>query len=244
MRRLLPQPTKVRPRTPTVEPFGPMTKVGARGSCLLLHGWDSIGSDMDPLRVALRNLPSAAGWNFYTATYETHLETFVQAAQDLYPHIHPLTKPLILLGYSEGGIVNRQMILDGLEIRASVTICSPHLGVGSWIPPVDAGVASISCFSADLKRLNDSPQERGHRHSYHLFAISCSDLWGDHPDDGVVPVRSARGESLGPVAERVTIHLDYGDQIAGVDPHHRGMDPTYLQPLLDTCSRLFTLGIA
>jgi hypothetical protein len=34
--------------------------------------------------------------------------------------------------------------------------------------------------------------------------------------------------------------LDYGDQVAGVDAHHRGMDPTYLQPLLDTCSRLLT----
>jgi hypothetical protein len=86
---------KVRPRTPTVEPFGPVTKVGARGSCVLLHGWDSIGSDMGPLCVALRNLPSAAGWNFYTATYETHLETFVQAGRDLYPHIDALTKPLI-----------------------------------------------------------------------------------------------------------------------------------------------------
>jgi hypothetical protein len=130
--------------------------------------------------------------------------------------------------------------MHGLKIKALVTICSPHLAVGSWIPPVDAGVASISWFSADLKRLNRSPRERRHRHSYHLFAITCRDLLGDHPDDGVVPVWSARGESLGPVAERATIHLNYDRQIAGVDPHHRGMDPKYLRPLLDTCSRLFT----
>jgi hypothetical protein len=131
--------------------------------------------------------------------------------------------------------------MHGLKIQALVTICSPHQAVGSWIPAVDAGVASISWFSEDLKKLNASPQERGHRNSYHLFAITCSDIWGDHPDDGVVPVRSARGESLGPVAERATIHLDYGDdEVAGVDPHHRGMDPTNLQPLLDTCSGLFT----
>ena len=64
---------KVRSRTATVEPYGLVTKEGARGSCVLLHGWGSIGSDMGPLCVALRNLPSAAGWNFYTATYETHL---------------------------------------------------------------------------------------------------------------------------------------------------------------------------
>jgi pimeloyl-ACP methyl ester carboxylesterase len=233
---------KVRPRTPTVEPFGPVTKVEARGSCVLLHGWGSIGIDMGPLCAALRKLPSAAGWNFYNPTYETHQETFVQAAQHLYPDIHALTQPLILLGYSMGGIVARQMILDGLQIKALMTICSPHLGVGTWIPAVDAGVASISWFSADLKRLNDSPQERGHRHLYHLSAISCSDLWGDHSDDGVIPVQSALGISLGPVAEQVTIHLDYDDQIAGVDPHHRGMDPTYLQPVLNTCLQLFEVA--
>jgi len=32
---------KVRPRTPTVDPCGPVTEVGARGSCVVLHGWDS-----------------------------------------------------------------------------------------------------------------------------------------------------------------------------------------------------------
>jgi hypothetical protein len=55
---------------------------------------------------------------------------------------------------------------------------------------------------------------------YHLFAISCSDLWGDHPDDGVIPVPSALGISLGPVAERLTIHLNYGDGRAPVSALH------------------------
>jgi hypothetical protein len=36
----------------------------------------------------------------------------------------------------------------------------------------------------------------------------------------------------------VKIHLDYDGQFASVDPHHRGMDPKCLQPLLDTCSKL------
>jgi hypothetical protein len=195
---------------------------------------------MGPLCAALQNLPSATGWNFYTSTYETHTETFIQAARDLYPDINGLTSPLILLGYSEGDIVARQMILMGLQVQALVTICGPNLGLGFWIPTPDAGSASLSPFSADLKGLNDSPQERAHRYSYHLFGISCSDFWGDHPDDGVVPVPSALGIGLGPVAEQVTIHLDYGDQIAGWDPHHRGMDPKYLQPVLDRCSQLFT----
>jgi pimeloyl-ACP methyl ester carboxylesterase len=232
---------EVRPRTATVEPCGPVTEVGARGSCVVLHGWDSVGKHMNDLCAALRNLPSAAGWNFYLPTYETHLETFVQAAQHLYPLIHPLSRPLILVGYSMGGIVARQMILDGLQIKALVTTCSPHLGMGRWIPPiVDAGVWSMSWFSPDLNRLNNSPQELRHRHLYHLFAITCRDRWGQHPDDGVIPVQSALGLSLGPVSEQVTIHLDYRDQIAGADPHHpRGMDPAYLDPMLNRCMQLF-----
>jgi hypothetical protein len=192
---------------------------------------------MVPLADALQQLPSANGWNFYTPTYETHLETFVQAAKDLYPQMQALTQPLILLGYSEGGIVSRQLIADGIKVKVLVTICSPHSGLGVWIPTPDAGSASISPFSEDLKRLNASGSESASRKLYHLFGISCTDFWGYHEDDGVVPVSSALGTNLGSVAERVKIELDYGpDTIAGVDPHHRGMDPEYLQPLLATCS--------
>lgn len=38
---------------------------------------------------------------------ETHTETFVQAVQDLYPKVHALAEPLILLGYSQGACVAR-----------------------------------------------------------------------------------------------------------------------------------------
>jgi hypothetical protein len=193
---------------------------------------------MAPLCEALRLLPSSAGWNFYTPTYETHTETFVQAARDLYPQIHGLTQPLILLGYSEGGVVARQMIVDGVQVKALVTICAPHLGLGVWIPTPDSGSASLSPFSSDLQNLNNSPVDQAHRKFYHLFALSCTDFWGFHNDDGVVPVPSALGDTLGPMAEQKVIQLDYGTQIAGVDPHHRGMDPTNLQPLIDTCSQL------
>jgi hypothetical protein len=135
--------------------------------------------------------------------------------------------------------VARQLIADGVQIKALVTICGPHLGLGVWIPTPDAGSASLSPFSADLKHLNNSAIEKGSRKFYHLFAISCTDVFGYHNDDGVVPVPSALGKTLGPVAQQGTIQLDYGDTvIAGVDPHHRGMDPTYLQPVLDTCSGL------
>lgn len=227
---------KVRPRTSSVEALGP---IGGRGSCALLHGWDATGGSMSVLSAALQKLPHAAGWNFYSPTYETHTETFVAAAHDLGPKLRALKQPLILIGYSEGAIVARRMIAEGLQIKALLTICGPHLGLGPWMPTPDAGSASVSPFSADLKALNNSVANE-QLQLYHVFAISCRDFWGEHPDDGVVPVRSALGETLGSVAERVTIHLDYGDRIAGWDPHLRGMDPDNLQPVLDTCSRLFT----
>jgi hypothetical protein len=132
--------------------------------------------------------------------------------------------------------VARQLIADGIKVKALVTICSPHSGLGPWMITPDAGSASISPFSEDLKRLNASQNESPSRKLYHLFAISCADFWGYHDDDGVVPVPSALGTNLGPVAEQVVIELDYDSVIAGTDPHHRGMDPANLQPLIATCS--------
>jgi pimeloyl-ACP methyl ester carboxylesterase len=230
---------KVQPRTPAVEPCGAVTKVGARGSCVLLHGWGLAGPDMWRICEALKNLPSAARWNFYYATYETHFETFVQAARHLRPMIRVLTQPLILLGYSMGSLVGRQMIVDGLPIKALVTICGPHQGL-AWIPGVDAGTASMQWNSPELIKLNGSPEDRAHRKFYHWFAISYHDIWGEHSDDTVVYVLSALGLSLRPrVAERVKIRLDYDGQPAILgEPHFRGMDP--YPSLLRTCSKLFT----
>jgi pimeloyl-ACP methyl ester carboxylesterase len=228
---------KITPKKPVLTPRGAMV-TKPRGSFVLLHGWDSTGSDMVPLSDAIQQLPNVAGWNFYTPTYETHLETFVQAAQDLHPQIQALAQPLILLGYSEGAIVARQLIADGVKVKALVTICGPHLGLGWWIPTPDAGSASVSPNSTDLQNLNNSPIDAANRNLYHLFAISCTDFFGYHDDDGVVPVSSALGTTLGPMPEQTIIQLDYGDQIAGIDPHHHGTDPTILQPVLDTCSGL------
>ncbi|WP_276325883.1 esterase/lipase family protein [Bradyrhizobium elkanii] len=228
---------RVQPRAASIRSFGPTS--GKRGSCVLLHGWDADGSSMNALCAALQALPEAAGWNFYVPTYETHAETFVVAANDLLPNVQTLLSPVVLVGYSEGGIVSRQMIADGLNVTALVTICSPHLGIGAWLPTPDPGSSSVSPFSPELKVLNGSAAESAQRHLYHCFGISCTDLWGDHPDDGVVPLKSALAEGLGDIAERASIHLDYNGHIAGWDPHLRGMDPNYLQPVLDTCAKLF-----
>lgn len=210
-----------------------------KGTCLLLHGWDSNGSDMLPLSNALQQLPTAEGWNFYCATYETHLATFVEAAQELAPHVASLAQPLLIVGYSEGGIVARQLIADGLDVKALVTICSPHQGILPWIPTPDLGSASVSPFSEDLARLNASPQDIANRLNYYLFAICSVDLFGEHNDDGVVALASALGMSLGPVALRADpIELVYPDGVAGWAPHEQGMNPAHVGPAIATCEQL------
>ncbi|SDT08504.1 esterase/lipase family protein [Bradyrhizobium canariense] len=228
---------KVQPTKASIEPCGPTG--GKRGSCVLLHGWDADGNSMKSICTVLH--PLAAGWNLYVATYETHTESFVDAARDLRPLVQPpqLASPLILIGYSEGGVVARQMIAGGLPVSALVTICTPHLGIGPWLPTPDLGSASVSPFSPELKALKDSAGEGAQRHLYHCFGITCTDFSGNHPDDGVVPIQSAIAETLGAVAEQVTIPLDYNGYIAGWGPHLQGMNPKRLQPVLNTCSTLF-----
>jgi pimeloyl-ACP methyl ester carboxylesterase len=213
----------------------------AKGTCLLLHGWDSSGIDMLPLSNALQQLPTAGSWSFYCATYETHLATFVDAALELTPQVQQLAPPILIVGYSEGAIVARQMIANGLNVTALVTICAPHQGLLPWIPTPDLGSGSVSPFSADLANLNASEQDAQNRLRYYLFAISSDDAFGHHDDDGVVAESSALGMSLGPVAERSQpIELNYPGMIAGWTPHEQGMNPAYLQPVLATCQQLLT----
>jgi pimeloyl-ACP methyl ester carboxylesterase len=227
---VLPIPATIAPVFEALQP---------KGTCLLLHGWDSKGSDMLPLSDALQQLPTAAGWSFCCATYETHLKTFVEAALDLAPQAQMLTPPLLIVGYSEGAIVARQMIANGLNVKALVTICAPHQGLLPWIPTPDLGSGSVSPFSVDLANLNASNQDAQNRLKYYLFAISSDDWFGHHDDDGVVAVSSALGMSLGPVAERAQpIELNYAGMIAGWAPHEQGMNPAYLEPVLATCEQL------
>jgi pimeloyl-ACP methyl ester carboxylesterase len=227
---------KVQPTKASIEPCGPTG--GKRGSCVLLHGWDADGSSMKSICTALH--PLATGWNLYVATYETHTETFVDAAHDLRPLLQPpqLASPLILVCYSEGGVVARQLIANGLPVSALVTICTPHLGI-MWPIAVDVGSNSVLPTSPELKALNASAAEKAHRGVYHCFGITCTDALGPHPDDCVVRIESALAETLGAVAEQVTIPLDYNGYIAGWDPHLQGMNPKRLQPVLNTCSTLF-----
>ena len=218
---------------------------GREKHCVLLHGWNSPGWFLREWKDALRALPQAAPWRFWLPDYPTHRFSFVRAASEVRRALLSQDAnwdDVILIGYSMGGLVARQMARDGFPCRSLVTICSPHEGVLPWIPLPTIGPQSLWKSSTQLRNLNrDARDEKMRAHS-HFFAISYHDRLGNHHHDGLVPERSARGDHLGNVAQRETIHLEYGREIAPiipVGPHVRGMNPQIMNPVLETCARLF-----
>lgn len=92
--------------------------------------------------------------------------------------------------------------------------------------------------SSMLRALNANPRDRAQRHNYHFFAATYTDILGSHDHDGVVPLASALGQALGPVAQRETVHLHYSS-MATFDPHWRCKHPRYIAPVMETAARLF-----
>ncbi len=211
--------------------------------CVLLHGWNSPSWFLNDWKDALRDLPQAANWRFWLPDFPTHRFSFVRAAQEVRRALSAQEAnwdDVILIGYSMGGLVARQMARDGFPCRAVVTICSPNEGVLPWVPTPTIGPQSLRKSSTQLRSLNrETPGENA---PLHLFAVTYRDLLGNHWHDGLVSERSALGEHLRTVAHRQTVHLEYGRQIASlvpVGPHVRGMNPTTMNPVLETCARLF-----
>ncbi len=199
--------------------------------CILLHGWNNEGVNMHRLRDALYKLPEAVGWDFISPSYESHFKSFKDNAKALSKGLAYLSfdqETTILIGYSTGGLVARQMIAEGFPCKALITICTPHEGILPWVTTPDITSMSLHMFSQDLAALNQNHKDIDSRHTYHLFGIHSQDLAGVHYDDGVVRLDSALGMNVfEEVASRQSIRLDY-DFIAGADPHIKGLDPTYL----------------
>ena len=221
---------------------GPQVRDKPLGNCVLLHGWNSPAWYLDGIKSHLKALPQAAGWRFWSVDYQTHTRGFPDSAQAVVDEMARRDDDFsntVLLGYSMGGLVARQMVAIGFPVRALVSICSPHQGLSRWILAHSPGTRSLRHMSTDVQALNADATDRDARARYHFFGITYSDLRGFHPDDTIVAARSALGESLGEVATRRAIHLRYGARFAGGDPHLRGMQPRFLAPVFETCARVF-----
>lgn len=213
---------------------------GVQKHCVILHGWASHGSESAEIWRAARLMPQAVGWHFWDVTYDSQWTTFGDSAQAIASELQRLPydwSNTVLIGNSMGGVIARQMVSLGFPCRALLSICSPHQGPAPWVPVPGRGPRSIARWSRALAKLNHHPLDRAARSRYHFFAITYTDALGYHPYDGIVLQSSALGESLGPVAQRHTIHLRYRTA-AGFDPHWRGRFAVNLEPVVATLGSL------
>lgn len=198
---------------------------------ILLHGWHSTGIQMRAWHNALRDVDGDR--SVWRLTYDTHWKSFSRSARQVMATLKAQRvdwDDVVLIGYSMGGIVARQMIAYGFPARSLVTLCSPHHGALAWSPlrfPImtDPGAGTLTQWSPSLQRLNENPRDRAARHKYHLMAITYRDKRGDHDHDGIVGRASADGVELGDVASRTRLRFDYGRRAFFTDPHMLGMSP-------------------
>jgi pimeloyl-ACP methyl ester carboxylesterase len=207
----------------------------------VLHGWSLNEQSVSSLSRALSELPGAENWTFWDITYDTEWTSFSDSAAQIAASLRENEiefRQTILFGYSMGGLVARQMVADGWPCRDLVSICTPHHGPMKWWPPYGRGPRSMRAFSPQMRALNSHPLDRAARSRYHFFGLTYHDLLGEHEHDCVVPIWSALGCGLGPVARRETRQLRY-KSVSLYDAHWRGKQPHYISPVLKTASELF-----
>jgi pimeloyl-ACP methyl ester carboxylesterase len=220
----------VRPRSVTWERTG----TSKSKHTILLHGWHSTESQMRrwhrELEVAC---PDRSVWRL---TYDTHWKSFARSARQVLVELnrqHVDWDDVVVIGFSMGGIVARQMVAYGFPARAVIALCSPHHGALGWsnlrYPLIsDPGASTLTHWSRHLQRLNSHPRDIAARKSLHLLSITFEDGRGRHDHDGIVGRASAAGEELGAVASRSHAHFDYGKRAFFTDPHMQGMNPSAL----------------
>jgi len=131
--------------------------------CIVLHGWSLDASGVSEITEAMRALPQARGRRFWDVSYDTQWTTFTSSARRIMEELQNQSDDFsdtLLIGYSMGGVVARQMIALGFPCHALITICSPHHGPMPWIPPVGRGPRSIAPWSPTLAALNRHPKKK------------------------------------------------------------------------------------
>lgn len=208
---------------------------------ILVHGHNCLPSFLHGLQRSLRDVPGADEYRFWLVEYDTHWKPFTRSAREIVRVLERTDydfSEAILVGYSMGGLVVRQMVAEGFPCKALFALCSPHLGYAPWLPFGEAGSLSISPLSRRLQMLNRNPRDRAARSKYHFLAIDYTDKLGFHAHDGLITRRSAWGETLGPLGSRLHVHLDYKFP-PGINPHVHVLRRHNIAPVLQVCEELF-----
>lgn len=213
---------------------------GATRHVIFIHGWNADSASLGNLYRATERAPEAQGWQLWNIDFPTHRWSFARGAKEIVAALRETGadfNEVILVGFSMGGVVARQMVADGFPCKALIAIASPHQGVVRWVTTHSPGTVSIHRRSKQLAALNANPADIAARGRYHFFSITYSNMLGHHPHDGLVSKSSALGSRLGPVAERKNVHFDLGRKLVMHGPHLRGMSAIDMAPAMEAIRR-------
>lgn len=204
----------------------------------MLHGWRDNGNDgsaIDDFKRTLKNSKEGTGWGFWSPSYDSIFTPFTKNADDIWTNLKKYQKDgmdlsrVVLIGYSMGGLVARQLVVNGLDILGLLTMCSPHTGLFPLLPQAaGAGEASLTYKSTKLIELNKEARDIENRGKYRFLGVTYTDRGGKHMHDMIVEYDSAMGKILDGVGKRIEQHLDYGNNMfAEWTPHQYPPKPTY-----------------
>jgi pimeloyl-ACP methyl ester carboxylesterase len=220
------------------------TKNMSQKHCILLHGWGATGNDMRFWIEALAASEAGKNTHFWVPTYDTSWRTFPQSARSikvlLEQEAFDFSRTLIV-GYSMGGLVARELARAGFPFAHLVTLCSPHQGAAPWVPVMWRRTRSLKANSALINNLNSSNGDAKHRSKYHFWGLTYHDPGGEHLHDGIVEISSAMGKKLGDAPARQTYSIAIKNPVAGLNlstPHVCALYPQRVPEALHNMVKL------
>lgn len=212
--------------------------------CILLHGWGARGQDMQSWADALAATPAGQSTHFWIPTYDTSWRNFAQSAREIKVLLE--SQPFdfsrtLIMGYSMGGLVARELARAGFPFQQLVTLCSPHQGAAPWIPIWWRRTPTLKANSKLINNLNSSNGDAMHRSKYHFWGLTYRDPGGQHHHDGIVEIASALGQKLGDLPTRQTYSINIKNPIAGLNlstPHVCALYPQRVPEALGNMVKL------